>query len=193
MPYKNSLTYKFLYNAQALHELVYLLAREYNRINFYVILMKKIGKIAQTAIISKRTKLGKGVVIWHFVNLYDCIIGDNVSIGSYTEIGKGVEVGENSRIQARVFIPEGVIIERNVLIGPGATFTNDKYPSLNIQFIAERTIIKDGARIGAGAVILPGIIIGKNALIGAGSVVTKDVEDNTVVYGNPAKEKEKAK
>ena len=47
--------------------------------------------------------------------------------------------------------------------------------------------IGDGALIGAGSVILPNIKIGKWATIGAGSVVTKDVPDNALVYGNPAK------
>ena len=45
----------------------------------------------------------------------------------------------------------------------------------------------NGAIIGSNATILPGIIIGKNALVGAGSVVTKNVEEDTVVVGNPAK------
>ena len=42
-------------------------------------------------------------------------------------------------------------------------------------------------RIGAGATILPGVTIGENAIVAAGAIVTKDVEDNTVVGGNPAK------
>jgi acetyltransferase-like isoleucine patch superfamily enzyme len=47
--------------------------------------------------------------------------------------------------------------------------------------------VKKRARIGANATILPGLIIGENAFIGAGSVVTKDVPDNAVVAGNPAR------
>ncbi len=41
--------------------------------------------------------------------------------------------------------------------------------------------------MGAGSTILPGVTVGENAVVGAGSVVTKDVEDNTVVAGNPAR------
>lgn len=41
--------------------------------------------------------------------------------------------------------------------------------------------------IGANVVILPGVKIGKNAIIGAGSVVTKNIPDNAIAYGNPAK------
>jgi UDP-2-acetamido-3-amino-2,3-dideoxy-glucuronate N-acetyltransferase len=49
-----------------------------------------------------------------------------------------------------------------------------------------KTIVKRGASIGGGSVILP-IIIGKNSLIGAGSVVTKNIPDNAIAVGNPAK------
>ena len=48
-------------------------------------------------------------------------------------------------------------------------------------------ILKDGVWIGAGAVILSNVIVGKNSVVGAGSVVTKDVPDNVIVAGNPAK------
>ncbi|WP_265093412.1 DapH/DapD/GlmU-related protein, partial [Cronobacter sakazakii] len=48
-------------------------------------------------------------------------------------------------------------------------------------------LVKKGASIGANATILPGVTIGEKSMIGAGSVVTKDVPDNAVVYGNPAK------
>ena len=47
--------------------------------------------------------------------------------------------------------------------------------------------MKRGASIGANSVVIPGVTIGENALVGAGSVVTKDVPDNAVVAGNPAK------
>jgi acetyltransferase-like isoleucine patch superfamily enzyme len=50
-----------------------------------------------------------------------------------------------------------------------------------------KTVIKAGASIGANATILPGLVLGGNSMIGAGSVVTKDVPDNAVVVGNPAK------
>ena len=47
--------------------------------------------------------------------------------------------------------------------------------------------IKRNVGIGANATILPGVTIGENAVVGAGSVVTKDVPDNAVVAGNPAR------
>ena len=51
----------------------------------------------------------------------------------------------------------------------------------------QRTVIKKNASIGAASIILGGIIIGENTMIGAGSVVTKDIPDNELWFGNPAK------
>jgi len=138
---------------------------------------------------TKNCKIGKNTKIWHFTNLYGCEIGDNCMIGSFVEIGKA-KIGNNCRIEAHAFIPEGVTIEDNVFIGPHVCFTNDKYPKATGEWQLKKTLVKEGASIGANATILCGITIGKNSLIGAGSVVTKDVPDNTVVVGNPAKVKE---
>ena len=49
-------------------------------------------------------------------------------------------------------------------------------------------LIKEGVYIGAGVKILPGVTIGENATVGAGSVVTKDIKENSIVVGVPAKE-----
>lgn len=113
-------------------------------------------------------------------------IGKDCIVHSHVVIYDNVEIGNRVKIQAFVFIPNGVTIGDDVFLGPRVTFTNDKHPPSNGKDWSE-TIVKDGVSIGAGAVILPGITIGRNAIIGAGAVVTKNVQANTTVVGNPAR------
>ena len=154
--------------------------------------------------ISKDVRLGKNVTIHHkdLVNLYGCKIGDNTKIAAFAEIQKNVKIGKNCKIEAFAFIPEGVILEDEVFIGPHACFTNDKLPRATTKdgnlktakdWIVAKTLVKKRASIGANSTILCGITIVNNSLVGAGSVVTKDVPDNSIVAGNPAKVIGKAK
>jgi len=137
--------------------------------------------------IIKGVKIGENTRIYDQVNLYKCKIGKNCKIDAYVYIEEGVEIGDNVKIRAFTFIPEGVKIEDDVYIGPRVTFTNDKYPRTRGRWRPLKTLVKEGASIGAGSIILPGLTIGKYALIGAGSIVSKDVEDYAIALGTPAK------
>jgi len=146
--------------------------------------------------IAPDVKLGKGVKIYAFTNLYGCEIGDDVKIGTFVEIQKGARVGNRCKISSHSFICEGVQIEDEVFVGHGVVFINDLYPrattaqgelQTEADWTCVPTLVKQGASIGSGATILCGITIGKRAVIGAGSVVTKDVPDDAVVAGNPAR------
>ncbi len=132
--------------------------------------------------------MGKGVEIPYpeLVNLYGCEIGDNSFVGPFVEIQVGVKIGQGCRIQSHSFICTGVTIGKDVFIGHGVMFVNDKYPVQRDPSKWERTIVEDKVAIGSNATILP-CKIGKNALVGAGAVVTKDVPPNKVVTGNPAR------
>jgi len=146
--------------------------------------------------IAPDVKLGQGVKIYDFVNLYGCEIGDNTQIGTFVEIQKGVKVGQNCKIQSHTFICEGVLIEDHVFISHNVTFINDRFPratttagglQTEADWVCIPTVVKRGASIGSSATLLCGITVGENAIVGAGSVVTKDVPAHTIVAGNPAR------
>jgi acetyltransferase-like isoleucine patch superfamily enzyme len=146
--------------------------------------------------IAEDVKLGKGVKIYEFVNLYGCEIGDNTKVGSFVEIQKKASIGKNCKISSHSFICEGVTIEDNVFVGHNVTFINDLFPRATSEdgklqrdedWVCVPTLIERGASIGSSATLLCGITVGENAIVGAGSVVTKDVPANTIAAGNPAR------
>ncbi len=142
--------------------------------------------------IAPDVKLGAGVKIHDFVNLYGCEIGDGSQIGPFVEIQCGVKIGQRVKIQSHSFICEGVTIEDGAFIGHGVMFVNDAYPRSVLQptdlpFVLQKVLIKQRASIGSNATILGNITIGLNAIVGAGSVVTHDVPDGAIVAGNPAR------
>lgn len=121
-------------------------------------------------------------------------ISEKASIGEDTVIHAGVhihdevKIGERCQIEALVFIPNGVIIEDDVFVGPCVTFTND--PTLRVDrkvWMPTPTLIQRGAKIGANATIRAGIVIGENAIIGMGSVVLRSVPNGETWAGNPAR------
>jgi len=146
--------------------------------------------------IAADVKLGDGVKIYDFVNLYGCEIGDDSKVGTFVEIQKGVKIGKKVKISSHTFICEGVTVEDEVFIGHGVVFTNDKYPRSTTEagqlqsdadWVCIPTLVKRRASIGSDATILCGVTIGEGAMVGAGSVVTRDVPAGAVVAGNPTR------
>ena len=146
--------------------------------------------------IAPDVRLGKGVKLSKFINLYGCEIGEGSKIGAFVEIQKNARIGRNCKISSHTFVCEGVTIEDDVFVGHGVVFINDTYPrattpegalQTEADWKVETTIVKKGASIGSGSTILSQVVIGECALVGAGSVVTKDVPPGAIVVGSPAR------
>ena len=135
-------------------------------------------------------RIGADTVIWQFtIVLPGATIGLNCNINSHCFIENDVIIGNRVTVKCGVYIWDGITIEDNVHIGPNATFTNDLYPRSKHNFEISKTLVKQGASIGANATIIAGITIGEYALIGAGSIVTKNIPNNTLWMGNPARQR----
>lgn len=129
------------------------------------------------------------------VNLYGCHIGEATRIGAFVEIQKNAVVGARCKISSHSFICEGVTLEDEVFVGHGVMFTNDLRPratadgalQTEADWVVIPTRVRRGASIGSNATILAGVVVGARSLVGAGAVVTRDVPDDAVVAGNPAR------
>lgn len=153
-------------------------------------------KVAQTIALS--SKLNTATNLTEIRDRISEIIGakldhsTTIFVPFYTNFGKHTSIGKNVFINHDCSFLDlgGITIEDDVLIGPKVSLITENHPidpsqrkSLDLQSIR----IKRNAWIGAASTILPGVTVGENAIVAAGSVVTKDVPDNVVVAGVPAK------
>ena len=120
----------------------------------------------------------------------------DVSVAVFTPLY--INYGKNTRIGKNVFINfdcvfldlGGITIEDDVFIAPKVSLLSEGHPispDERHSLVPSPIHIKKNAWIGANATILPGVTIGKNSVVAAGAVVSKDVPDNTIVGGIPAK------
>lgn len=106
--------------------------------------------------------------------------------GQFIRLGKHVFVNSNCTFMDR----GGITIEDDVFIGPNVSVITENHAEeaeLRHNVYCKPILIKRNAWIGAGAIILPGVTVGRNAIVAAGAVVSKDVPDNAIVAGVPAK------
>jgi acetyltransferase-like isoleucine patch superfamily enzyme len=110
----------------------------------------------------------------------------------YTDFGKNIRVGRNVFINhACEFMDRGgITIRDDVLIGPKVnlvTISHPLDPTMRRSTYCAPIVIKKGAWLGAAVSVMPGVTIGENAVVAANAVVTRDVLDNAVVGGIPAR------
>ena len=114
--------------------------------------------------------------------------------GFHCDNGKNIRIGNNAFINYNVSIMDRgeVTIGDNVLLAPNVVITTSNHP-LDLKMrreslgYADHITIGNDVWIGAGAVILPGVTLGNNVVVAAGAVVTKDIPDNSLAAGVPAR------
>lgn len=109
-----------------------------------------------------------------------------------TDYGQNINIGKSVFINSCCTFQDqgGIFIGDNVLIGPQvviATLNHDFNPTSRKSMNPAPVVIKDNVWIGGNVTICPNVTIGKNSIVGAGSVVTKDIPDNVIAVGVPAK------
>lgn len=106
------------------------------------------------------------------------VIEDNVEIAAHTNVHRGTLddtiIGEGSKISINCNIGHNVVIGKHTFVAGKSNFGG-------------KTKIGHHCFIGMGTITKPGIIIGDNTVIGMGSIITKNIPDNVVAFGNPAK------
>ncbi|MDE5638164.1 MAG: galactoside O-acetyltransferase [Alistipes sp.] len=108
----------------------------------------------------------------------------NVVRGNSVRIGRNVVVMNNSLFMAA----GGITIDDDVMVAANAQLISNNHDLYDHAVLTCKPVhLKRNCWIGAGATILPGVTVGENAVVAAGAVVSKDVEDNTVVVGIPAR------
>lgn len=127
-------------------------------------------------------RFGEGSQIFGKIIIY---YPKNVEFGDHSTLNEGVLLNARAKIK----IGNYVHISPYCIINTGGL--DYKKIMRDRTHVSSPIIINDGVWIGSGAIINPGVSIGKNSVIGSGSVVTKNIPDNCLAFGNPAKVKKK--
>ncbi|CAN7176951.1 DapH/DapD/GlmU-related protein [Rossellomorea sp. LjRoot5] len=154
------------------------------------------------AVIGDGTTLGTSSIIYANAELGEEVfvadlatIRERVTIGNQTIVGRGVSVendctvGDKCKLETNCYITAYSHLGNYVFVAPYVVTTNDNYMARSKERYDKfkGVTVKEGGRIGANALILPGKVIHEDGTVAAGSIVSRDVEQETLVVGSPAK------
>ncbi len=134
-----------------------------------------VGNNAIRKLLSQKVKHSFGTVLDS-----NSIVHDSVSIGEGSVVMMGASIQVDVKLGQHVIVNTGASVDHDCKIGDYVHIS----PNATLCGTVE---VGELTQIGANATVLPNLTVGKNCVIGAGAVVTKDIPDNTIVIGNPAK------
>lgn len=142
-------------------------------------------RIRSHSIFYEGSSFGPDLITGHHVSVREgTVAGKNLQVGTYSDIQGDCEIGNYVRLHSNVHVGELSRIDDFVWLLPYVVLTNDPHPPSN--YLLGVSIGKYAA-IATHSVIMPGVRIGEGTLIGAKSMVKKDVPDNMVAVGSPAR------
>ncbi|WP_430790449.1 acyltransferase [Virgibacillus flavescens] len=154
------------------------------------------------ATIGSNVTIGTSAVLYANCDIADHVliadlatIRERVTIGESTIVGRGVAVendctvGERCKLETNCYITAYSTLGDDVFIAPCVVTTNDNYMGRSKERFGKfkGVTVKNGGRIGANATILPGKTIAEDGTVAAAAVITKDVDQEDVVAGTPAR------
>jgi len=144
------------------------------------------SRIRSHSVIYCGTEIGKNLVTGHFVTIREnAKIGQGLQLGIQSVVQGECVIGDHVKIFSVVNIPKTARIGNFVWIFSHTVLTNDPHPPSDGFLQGPK--VDDFAVIATNCTILPGVKIGKGALVGAGCVLNRDVSDDMIAVGNPAK------
>jgi len=142
----------------------------------------KYNDISESAVIGDNTILSS----FDFIGK-NSKIGKNCKISNYVEINSDCLLGDNVNLQYGVLLNSGTIIGTDVMFAAGVMTADEKYLTPDTENIIRKPChFKNGCRVGINSTIISSII-GCNSIVGANSLVLKDIPDDEVWVGNPAR------
>lgn len=132
--------------------------------------------------IGNNTLLGDGASVRE-----QCSIGSKCILSRYVTVNYNTKIGDRTKIMDCTHITGNAVIGNDVFVSLLVGTTNDNVVRAGYSDHVVGPTIEDGAVIGVGVSMLPNLRVGKNATVAAGAVLTKNVEENTLVAGVPAR------
>jgi acetyltransferase-like isoleucine patch superfamily enzyme len=141
-------------------------------------------------VIGENVVVGNDVFIGHNTHIrHGSVIGDGTTIRTGCLVDPNCKIGKFVKIMPHAIVGGGTVLEDFVYYGPQVMTANTNRVGYHREVDADYDppTVKRGAVLGTACVVKPGVVIGENSVIGQLSNVTRDVPDNEVWVGNPAK------